>query len=604
MTRRRGNILNHEFTMKILLVYPYFIDPRLHVEEIAAVPMGLYYVAATLKAHDHQVKICNWYDMGGRIEAIKLHLESYQPDIIGFSIVHANRWGAIDIAQLAKELDPRVKIVLGGIGATFLWEHLLTHFAQFDYVVVGEGEFAFLNLVEGIHKKASAETLATIAGLALRIAGQAVQPIPARPIADLDRLPPPARYFDFQHIALTRGCPGRCAFCGSPRFWGRKVRAHSADYFVDQLQLLTERGTTFFYVSDDTFTLNAELVIEVCRKIIQRGLKIVWQAISKVSAVRADVLYWMRKAGCIQISFGVESGSARIRRQLCKDISEGQIIKAFRMTTAHGILPRAYFIYGAPGENDDTIAETLALIDRIKPLSAIFYILDIFPGTALYDQFRRQTGSDDNIWLERKEDILYFENDPALSAASVQAFGRRLRDGFRQRLSQFALDIELKEDPSLAKEQADFLSRLGLTFSHGDYAALSSRPGPSQIAESLFQRALGLHPDHRAFWGAALLFRQQGRWSQAQIMAQAGVQHFPASPDLNICLAEILLSHPNDQKNKKNQAIEQVLEHLKAFEDHPRALALMEYCYRLKGNHQQVARCKALQERYRTQVSH
>jgi radical SAM superfamily enzyme YgiQ (UPF0313 family) len=76
---------------------------------------------------------------------------------------------------------------------------------------------------------------------------------------------------------------------------------------VDQLQALVERGNTFFFISDDTFTLNPKQVIEVCRQIIDRGLKITWQAISKVNAVKADSLYWMRKAGCIQISYGVEA---------------------------------------------------------------------------------------------------------------------------------------------------------------------------------------------------------------------------------------------------------------------------------------------------------
>lgn len=130
--------------MKILLIYPYFIEDRLHAEEIAAVPMGLFYVGAMLKAHGHQVEILNWHNMGRRPDAIKEALVARNPHIIGFSIVHANRWGAIDIARLAKSLNPKVSIVMGGIGATFLWHHLLSHIAQIDYIVVGEGEYVFL----------------------------------------------------------------------------------------------------------------------------------------------------------------------------------------------------------------------------------------------------------------------------------------------------------------------------------------------------------------------------------------------------------------------------------------------------------------------------
>jgi anaerobic magnesium-protoporphyrin IX monomethyl ester cyclase len=129
------------------------------------------------------------------------------------------------------------------------------------------------------------------------------------PVADLDSLPMPADHFTFQHISLTRGCPAGCTFCGSPAFWKRRVRFHSADYFVTQMERLREKGVTFFFVSDDTFTLKRELVIDICRRIIESRLNIIWVAISRVDCVDEEMLRWMRRAGCTQISYGVESGS-------------------------------------------------------------------------------------------------------------------------------------------------------------------------------------------------------------------------------------------------------------------------------------------------------
>lgn len=566
--------------MKTLLIYPYFLEDRLHVEEIAAVPMGLYYVGAMLKANAHPVEILNWYVMRDRQEDIRQELEKLRPDIIGFSIVHANRWGAIDIARMAKALNPETRIVLGGIGATFLWQHLLTHFKEIDYVVTGEGEYAFLRLVEAIQHGKDPSTIGTISGVAVRGPRGPVLTAAAEPIADLDCLPQPARYFDFQHVALTRGCPGRCTFCGSPRFWGQRVRSHSVAYFVDQLELLAQRGTSFFFVSDDTFTLKPRLVIAVCHEIIHRGLNITWQAISKVNAVSADMLYWMRKAGCMQISYGVESGSPTIRRALCKDIDEDQIRRAFELTTAHGILPRAYFIYGAPGENAETVEESLALIDRIKPLSAIFYILDIFPGTALYEDYCRRTGANDDIWLQRIEDILYFVTDSQLDGDSVRTFGQRLRSGFARRLPQFALNIRLRDDPSLVAAQADFLSRLGLTFSHGDYAGLDCRPSPLEVAVRLFERALAIHPDHRAFWGLALVCQRMGERRRCRDILQTGLGHFPRSPNLNICMASVLMQEAQ---------FEAALDHLLPFETNPEASPYIVQCYRNLGRHREAA---------------
>lgn len=542
--------------MKVLLVYPYFLEARIHVEEIAAVPMGVYYVGAMLKAHGHSVEIVNWHRRPDSQDELKEALISYRPDIIGFSIVHANRWGGIDIARLAKQIDPQVPVVFGGVGATFLWRHLLTHFPDIDYVVLGEGEYSFLHLIEALKDPEPKEKVSTIAGLALRIGDDIVRTAAAEPVQDLDSLPSPAKYFDFQHLSITRGCPGRCRFCGSPQFWGRRVRAHSATYFVEQLILLARRGGRFFYFSDDTFTLDSDLVIDLCRKIIAAGLDIRWQAISRVSAVNDRMLRWMRKAGCVQISYGVESGSERIRRLLCKDIGTKQIEQAFALTTANGILARAYFIYGAPTESWKTIEQSLELIRRIRPLSAIFYIMTLFPGTALYDDFKARTGIDDDIWLQRIEDILYFEHDPEMDHVLIRDFGRRLRSAYHQLLPEFVQQIYLKKDPDLAKYQAGFLSRLGMTFSHGDYAAINSATDTLQVALELYHRALSLYPDHRAYWAMAMVHQRQAQWDQAVDTLNTGLAHFPKSEALAIGMGVSLM-----RTAQYHQALEYLLPH-------------------------------------------
>ncbi|MEA3429255.1 MAG: cobalamin B12-binding domain-containing protein, partial [Thermodesulfobacteriota bacterium] len=106
--------------MKTLLIYPYCLEDRLHEEDVSFVPIGLYYVGALLEENHYDVEILNWHDINKTPEKIKETLIAKKADIIGFSILHANRWGAIEIARIAKQLDPNVKIVFGGVGATFL----------------------------------------------------------------------------------------------------------------------------------------------------------------------------------------------------------------------------------------------------------------------------------------------------------------------------------------------------------------------------------------------------------------------------------------------------------------------------------------------------
>jgi radical SAM superfamily enzyme YgiQ (UPF0313 family) len=520
--------------MKILLIYPYFLEDRIHVEEIRTMPIGIYYVAAVLKEHEYDVEILNGCDSPQAPDTIETVLCEKQPDIIGFSILNANRWGGIEIARMAKQLNPKVTIVFGGIGATFLWEHFLTHFQEIDFIVMGEGEYPFLNLIKNLEQ--GNKDFKDISGIAFRSNGEIVRNPPAETISDLDALPIPAKYFKYNQVASSRGCTMQCTFCGSPAFWGRKIRFRSAKNFVEELEMLYNKGISFFYFSDDTFTVNKKRVIEICKAIIQKNLMISWYAIARVDHVDKEILYWMRSAGCIQISYGVESGSEAIRAFLNKKITSDQIKRAFALTTQYSILARAYFIYGSPGETWETIQETIDLIHEIKPLSIIFYILDIFPGTALYARIKNRYNWTDDIWLKRVEDITYSETDPALTNDLILAFGQKLRTDFYNNVHLFADAVQLIEKKELYPFHADFLSRLGMTFSHGDYLKINAVQEKDLTAEKLYQKALSYYPDLRAYLGLGILQQKRRDFKEAVQITLEGIRHFPENKDLNICL--------------------------------------------------------------------
>ncbi|PQP32953.1 B12-binding domain-containing radical SAM protein, partial [Desulfobacteraceae bacterium SEEP-SAG10] len=205
--------------MKILLIYPYWLEERVNTEDVVVPPIGMYYVGAVLKENNYDVEILNWCKINETPEKISEILLEKKPDVIGFSILQANRWGGIEIAIIAKQIDPEVKIVFGGVSATFLWEHFLTHFPEIDFVVMGEGEYTFLHLVRCL-EKGEDEHIGNIRGIAFKKDGKVARTKPTEYIKDLDQLPVPAKYFEYQHLSLTRGCPGKCTFCGSPKFWG------------------------------------------------------------------------------------------------------------------------------------------------------------------------------------------------------------------------------------------------------------------------------------------------------------------------------------------------------------------------------------------------
>ena len=561
--------------MKILLIYPYFLEARvLTAEDVGEVPLGVYYVAAALKDADYDVEILNWHDIQaapGKIEEI---LAAKKPDVIGFSILHGNRWGGIEIARRAKQIDPRIIIVFGGVGATFLWEHFLTHFKEVDYVVIGEGERTFLGLIRNL-EGGNPGAIESLAGLALRKGKQVVRTDDAPAITPMDDLPDPARYFAYRHVSLTRGCAGNCNFCGSPQFWGRRVRFHSVDYFVGQLERLHQKGVSFFYFSDDTFTVNKQRVIQICKKIIEKKLEITWNAISRVDHINEEILFWMRKAGCIQISFGVESGSEKIRNFLQKNISTDSIRKAFKLTQKYGIMARAYFIYGCPQESWQTIQQSIDLIDQLKPLSTVFYILDIFPGTQLYEDFKRKSKVTDDIWLKRVEDILYFETDSDLTREQILAFGQKLRSHFYKSLPGYVDAIDLIDDQDLYPQHSAFYSRLAMTFDYGDYASIDAIENQDRLAANLYRKALNFYPNAEAYLGLGIIFQKRGANRQAVEILSEGLGHFAGDSRLNICVGVCLMNL---------EQWERALSHFLKFQDVKEAVRFTALCYQSLGD--------------------
>jgi tetratricopeptide (TPR) repeat protein len=166
----------------------------------------------------------------------------------------------------------------------------------------------------------------------------------------------------------------------------------------------------------------------------------------------------------------------------------------------------------------------------------VLYILEIYPGTKLYLDYQRKFNATDDIWLEGREGMCYFETDPSLSQELVLAFGKKLRTALYENMPHFVESIDLIDKKELYPMHADFLSRLGMTFSHGDYSKVELIPDKDGIAQGLFERSLDYHPNHRAYLGLGMI-KQKGRaFHEAIRILSKGVELFPDSEELNLCL--------------------------------------------------------------------
>lgn len=520
--------------MRVLMGYPAFPDRRISDADLAAPPMGMIQLGAELTRAGHEVLLCDWHRAApARVEA---DIRAFKPQVLGLSIVNANRAAALSAARLAKSLLPRVAVVLGGVGATMLWR-LLLGYPQVDYVALGEADLSFPALLAHLEREEeNPEEELRIPGIALRRGDAAVLTAPPEPVGDLSALARPWEHFTYQHLALSRGCPGACAFCGSPRFWGRKVRFRDPEDMAEEFAALHRGGVNFFYVSDDTFTMDPRRVRALCRAIISRRLNIRFAAICRAENMERETLALLRRAGCIQLSFGVESADEEVLRRLGKKVSRTDLLRAFSLCREAGILPRAYFMYGCPGDSEAVMEQNRRLMDELKPLAAIFYLLTLFPGTRLYDEWKERTGGADEIWRGPMEDLPYCRTDPDLSDERVISFGDGLRKHFFQNLPGYALSLSSPEDPESAGPYAAFLARLAMTFAFGDYAENPQVPQREQTAATLFSRSLSLSPNADAYLGLGLLLRRCGDGEGAARVLDEGKRRFPGDADLRRAL--------------------------------------------------------------------
>ena len=357
--------------MKILLLYPPYTS---HVEEEKKgyfPPLGLAYIAAILRNHNHSVRIIDMNVETKDLEELEKICEKEQPDIVGISSATITYNTCINILKRIKNVIPSAIRIVGGPHASIL-PHEFVNYS--DFVVIGEGEYTMLELVKTLE---NGEDPSNIEGLLFKKDGKIVETGPRPLITCLDNLPFPARdllhmeaYNDNKGAILTsRGCPFNCIFCNSYLIFGKKFRARSPKNVVDEIEYLVKKyNVHVIRVLDDMFTLNRKRVIEICNEILNRGLNIEWELTNgtRVNKVDKELLEKMHEAGCYRIYYGIESGSEKVLKMLRKGIKLDQVRRVVKWTKEIGIEVGGFFMIGGPGETTETLKETEKFIDELN----------------------------------------------------------------------------------------------------------------------------------------------------------------------------------------------------------------------------------------------
>jgi len=395
--RRRKLTIEEEPPVDALLINPPWQtrDGNIwHGVKSTSPPLGLLYVAAFAESKGHNVRVIDVHAEALPLEAIDEAARELKPHWVGITAVTAQILATHEVARRIRSVSPESKIVVGGVHATAMPEEVLRD-ENIDYVIRGEGEIPFTELVEGVAP-------AAIGGLSYR-GSNPLQPYQhnemAEPLEDLDALPTPAyhlipfeaykpaigayRRLPAVNMTMTRGCPGKCTFCNSAE---TALRTRSAEHLVNEIEVLQARyGIREVSFYDDTFTIYKQNVARMCDLIIERKIDITWSCFARTDCVSPALLATMKSAGCHQILFGLESADPDILRTIRKPIDIELTKEAVRMVQTAGIDVRAAFMFGNPGETVASMRRSIDFAKALDPDICIFNITTPYPGTQMFD---------------------------------------------------------------------------------------------------------------------------------------------------------------------------------------------------------------------------
>ena len=373
--------------MKVLL-----INPPYPFEESPSPPFGLMALAAYLVENGVTVKIEDYIVNPYSMDRIQGVLDTFKPDVVGATAVTMTINRSLDILRDYRECNPNIKTVMGGPHVTFDANAILENNPWIDYIVRGEGELSFMELLENIDSPSSMEN---VKGISYRKHGK-VHNNPRRAfIEDINILPFPARHLvelskyralGFPvNLMTSRGCPFSCIFCVGSKMVGRRVRYFDVERIVDEFEMLSKMKFKQINVVDDLFTSNKKRCIAICKSIINRGISHPWTAFARVDTVNLELLENLKEAGCTTLCFGIESGNQEILDRVKKKITLEKCRKAVDLCNEVGIDPMTSYILGLPGETPETVRKTMDFAKELSPNYG-YHILAPFPGTEVRDK--------------------------------------------------------------------------------------------------------------------------------------------------------------------------------------------------------------------------
>lgn len=396
--------------MKILLINsPTWLTVGHSISE--SPPLGLLYLAAVIEKNGYYVKVIDADALKLDLKTLAKKIREKNPDVIGLSGTSLGLPSLLKVADICREIQPKAKIISGGIGTTIEPKEVLNNNSNIDAAFIGEAEESIINYLSALENNLP---LKSVKGIAFLDNNQFYQTEIQSPPDNLDAIPFPAYHLlEPEHnayhgvtgewegvrrpsaaIMSSRGCPHRCTFCSNKTI---KTRWRSPKNIADEIEFCRNQfGINSIQFFDNEFIgMTAgqnQWIKEVCQEIIDRKLdNISYLCQGRCNKfVDLETLKIMKRAGFCWIWWGVESGSDKVLKLIKKDITVQEVKRAFRLAKQAGIRSLMFIMVGFPGETKNDVMLTARLVKQAKPDRVSFHIVTPLPGSELRDQLVNQ----------------------------------------------------------------------------------------------------------------------------------------------------------------------------------------------------------------------
>ncbi|MBR6126604.1 radical SAM protein [bacterium] len=383
---------------KVLLIYP--PSPVLNREDRCQQPTkdlivipplpptDLLYLAAIAEECGYEARVKDYSEGGNLLNDV----QEFAPNFIVANIAMPTYKTDMEALARIKQTFPNIKIIVKG--APFLtYNTNVTYENPFvDYVIYGEAELTLKEILDGVPNEEI---------LGICYTDDNMQPVKNDPrpfIENLDSLPFPARHLVDNSkykrpdngkvqavIKVSRGCPYHCFFCLATPVSGANVRKRSVENIIAEIKECVEKyNITNFIFWSDIFNIDRDWTINLCKKIIDSGLKITWSANTRANTMDDEMAAWMYKSGCRLCSIGVESGSQEILNNIGKKITLDEIRNTVKILKKNKIKIYNYFVIGLPWETEKTVEETIKFAIELDSNFISFYTATPLPGTKYF----------------------------------------------------------------------------------------------------------------------------------------------------------------------------------------------------------------------------